>query len=239
MSTTVARDGGTWRVVHTLRDGRPIERNVQYNMQDVSIDDGVAWEGALNRNASMNMHGELIKQSDGRYRYTESLRDHTGDVVMFSETYCTVDPVVAQAPAPAPQYVPPSPAPSYGGTGDAVPFTMVRNSIIVRVNLPGYWANMILDTGAGMGQIQASLANDLVTAGHATEQGTGKFCMANGACDMERVVVVDSLTIGSHTVNNVRMSVVPDGTEMLLGLPILNAIGRFTIDSANHQLTFG
>jgi hypothetical protein len=40
-------------------------------------------------------------------------------------------------------------------------------------------------------------------------------------------------------VNNVRMSVVPDGTEMLLGLPILNAIGRFTIDSANHQLTFG
>ena len=158
---------------------------------------------------------------------------------MYSETFCTVDPVIAQSPAP---YVPPpapAPAPSYASTGDAVPFTMVRGAMQVRVNLPGYWANMTVDTGAGMGSVVSSLADKLVVEGHATEQGQQRFCMANGSCDMERVIMINSLTVGAHTINNVRMSVTADGVDMLLGLPVLNAIGKFTIDSSANQLIFG
>jgi hypothetical protein len=35
------------------------------------------------------------------------------------------------------------------------------------------------------------------------------------------------------------MVVMPNDTTPLLGLPILGAIGKFTIDMANNQLTFG
>lgn len=147
----------------------------------------------------------------------------------------------APEPTPAPTYTPPdpTPAPTYASTGDAVPFIMEHGAIKVRVNLPGYWAKMTLDTGAGMGSVTSSLADKLIADGHATEQVQQRFCMANGSCDMERVIMIDWITVGSHTVNNVRLSVTADGVEMLLGLPVLNAIGKFTIDSANHQLTFG
>jgi predicted aspartyl protease len=47
------------------------------------------------------------------------------------------------------------------------------------------------------------------------------------------------VTIGSHVLRDVRAGVAPDGTDMLLGLPVLNKIGRFTIDSVNHKLIFG
>ena len=34
-------------------------------------------------------------------------------------------------------------------------------------------------------------------------------------------------------------SISPDGSMMLLGLPVLNAIGKFTIDADSRQLIFG
>jgi predicted aspartyl protease len=53
------------------------------------------------------------------------------------------------------------------------------------------------------------------------------------------VVIVKTLIIGAHTRWNVRMLVSPDSADMLLGLPILNAIGKFTVDAANSQLLLG
>jgi hypothetical protein len=68
ISTTVARDGVFWRVVHTLRNGQTIDRGVQYNMTDDSAD-YTSWSGRLNRNPSLWMHGELVPQADGRTIY--------------------------------------------------------------------------------------------------------------------------------------------------------------------------
>jgi hypothetical protein len=33
--------------------------------------------------------------------------------------------------------------------------------------------------------------------------------------------------------------VAPDGADMLLGFPVLNQVGRFTIDTSAHLLIFG
>jgi predicted aspartyl protease len=96
---------------------------------------------------------------------------------------------------------------------------------------------MILDTGAGITSITSALANQLIYSGQATELQPIEMTMANGSKEMERVVNVRSLSIGSHTRTNVSVSV-SDGMQ-LLGLPVLNAIGRFTIDSVAGELVFG
>lgn len=155
-------------------------------------------------------------------------------------------PQSAPAPtyvAPAPTYTPPPveyhPSTTTSVSND-VPFTMVNGGIMVKVNFPGYWATMQVDTGAGMSSIAKGLADKLIAEGHATEKGEQRFIMANGSIDVEKVIVIDSIAVGSHTVNHVEMSVVPDnGANMLLGLPVLNSIGKFTIDSAVSQLIFG
>jgi predicted aspartyl protease len=63
--------------------------------------------------------------------------------------------------------------------------------------------------------------------------------MADGFEREEQTVIIDSVSIGSHVLHSVRGAVTPDGADMLLGRPLLNQIGRFTIDSANHKLIFG
>jgi gag-polyprotein putative aspartyl protease len=152
-------------------------------------------------------------------------------------------PPVYAAPAPSSPSLPPPveyhPSTTTVASSD-VPFNMVNGGIMVKVNFPGYWATMQVDTGAGMSSIAKGLADKLIAEGHATEKGEQRFIMANGSVDVEKVIVIDSVAVGSHTVNHVEMSVVPDnGANMLLGLPVLNSIGKFTIDSAASQLIFG
>ena len=50
-----------------------------------------------------------------------------------------------------------------------------------------------------------------------------------------RSVIIDAVTVGTHTVRNVEMGV---GPHSLLGMNVLSRIGKFTIDSANGQLVF-
>jgi clan AA aspartic protease (TIGR02281 family) len=126
-----------------------------------------------------------------------------------------------------------------GSNGDAVPFIMVGNAIHVTVTIGGVPNDMLLDTGAAMSSVTTSLADGLIARGEAHELAPAKFTMANGSSEYERVVSVNSITIGSHTRTNVSMSVGPDGSMMLLGLPVLNAIGKFTIDAGSSQLIFG
>jgi hypothetical protein len=77
----------------------------------------------------------------------------------------------------------------------------------------------------------------LIAEGHATEGSGGTINLADGSSHHERSVVVDAMTIGNHTRSQVPMTV-SDG-EPLLGLPVLNGIGKFTIDAQHGVLTFG
>jgi hypothetical protein len=87
--------------------------------------------------------------------------------------------------------------------------------------------------------VTESLAARLPERGVAHEGPGGSATIADGSTVHERTIVIDVVSIGAHILHDVHAGVVPDDADMLLGLPLLNAIGRFTIDAANHKLIFG
>jgi clan AA aspartic protease (TIGR02281 family) len=104
----------------------------------------------------------------------------------------------------------------------------------------GPWPQrVLLDTGATNLTVTEPLAERLLAQGFAHEGPGGTATLADGSEREGRTVIIDSVTIGSHVLRDVRAGVTPDGADMLLGLPLLNQIGRFTIDSVNHKLIFG
>jgi hypothetical protein len=106
----------------------------------------------------------------------------------------------------------------------------------VNVLVGGHAVQMILDTGATISSIPSAFADQLIAEGHATEGGGGNISLADGSSHYQRRVIVDAVTIGNHTRSQVEMTVL-DG-EPLLGLPVLNTIGKFTIDAQHGVLTF-
>jgi hypothetical protein len=248
VNVTVVYDRGAWRIVHTLSNGHVYERGVQYDLADTSNASNLMWTGTLRRNPAISMNAWLETGRNGQPVYMETMYKG-GQIVMQSRANCSFDsepsaaptyepPVVAQTPAPAPAAY--NPGGGVGGSnGDAVPFIMVGNAIHVTVTIGGVPNDMLLDTGAAMSSVTTSLADGLIARGEAHELAPAKFTMANGSSEYERVISVNSITIGSHTRTNVSMSVGPDGSMMLLGLPVLNAIGKFTIDAGSSQLIFG
>ena len=150
-------------------------------------------------------------------------------------------PATTTVSAPEPKPVAPETAPTYDNppstSGDDVPFINQSGGMAVNVLVGGHAAQMILDTGASISSIPPVLADQLIAEGHATEGSGGTITLADGSSHHERSVVADAMTIGNHTRSQVPMTV-SDG-EPLLGLPALNAIGRFTIDAQHGVLTFG
>jgi hypothetical protein len=180
IATTIARDGSIWSVVHTLRDGRNIDRSKQYAMVD---DSGqyTSWSGWSVKNHDLWMHGELVPQADGRtIYYNETLHDDKrGEVVMASETAClrydeTPAPVVASTPAPAPAVTTIVPAPT-SSTIDKVPITFGKGGAYVAVSIGTMPATMLVDTGATGMTVSETVANWLIANGQATEAGPNRL----------------------------------------------------------------
>jgi predicted aspartyl protease len=122
------------------------------------------------------------------------------------------------------------------GGGD-VPFTMVNGAMQVQVVFGDKTVDMMIDTGANTCSLPEGVVNAMVAAGFAKESQGGKVLLADGSEHAERRVIVKSLTLGGHTSSDVLIGVAPEGSPPLLCLPILTAIGKFTIDGANHKLT--
>jgi hypothetical protein len=153
--------------------------------------------------------------------------------------------------APAPTYTPPppsaSPPPPTGGpsAGFAVqtydiPGVMNNQLIHVSVGTASY--NMTLDTGASNMTVSAAVADWLVSTGQATELTAGKSAMADGRESVDRRISIASVTLAGHTIHDVMAGVIAPGQadgDMLFGLGALKRFGKFTVDSDNHQLTFG
>ena len=244
VAINVSRNEAThvWYVWHKLADGTVIDRANQYTMVDNTDSDSFRWTGRLNKNSGLWMQGTILPRAGGHVLYVESLRDsvHGNKLVMHSEADCAPEEAAA---APTPAAPPPAPTtisyrPDVAGNNDVVPFTMSNGAILVKVSVPGHWAIMQVDAGVGTATIVTSLADKLIAEGQATEQAPQTFVMADGSKSTTRMVLVKSLTVGAHTITDVPMSVVPENATMLLGLPVLNTIGKFTVDSANKQLTF-
>jgi clan AA aspartic protease (TIGR02281 family) len=104
----------------------------------------------------------------------------------------------------------------------------------------GPWPQrVLLDTGATNLTVTEPLAERLLAQGFAHEGPEVTVTLADGSERDGRTIIIDAVTIGSHVLRDIHAGVTPDGAEMVLGLPVLNQIGRFTIDSANHKLIFG
>ena len=149
----------------------------------------------------------------------------------------------APAVAPAPvgkQYVPPVASSDTTTVRDSVAFTLTSNQqIIVKVGMGGWVVDMLLDTGANESSVGADLAAKLIAQGDAVAAGEGHVNLADGSTVTEKRIIVKSVTIGEHVLTDIPMGIVKDHATMLLGLPVLNKIGKFTIDSEHQRLTFG
>jgi len=129
------------------------------------------------------------------------------------------------------------------GWTDAVSIQIRDGAIHVWVQL-GSWRmgigseDMILDTGATHSVISVSAARRLVASRFARLGPMVMVRMADGARVAQRSIIVDRMTVGVHVLRNVSMTIVPDGVDMLLGLPALTAIGKFSIDASQGILRF-
>lgn len=162
-------------------------------------------------------------------------------------------PAVAAPPPlpPAPIAAPPSapvttpavtapPAPN-ATAADSVPIYSDSGGRGVRVDVKvgSVFVRMTLDTGATLTSVSETLADRLISDGEADELDPGNFTLADGSEHSARTINIHSLSIGSHTLYSVRASVETGDAPMLLGISVLNRIGKFSIDPTANRLTFG
>jgi hypothetical protein len=95
-----------------------------------------------------------------------------------------------------------------------------------------------LDTGATDPTVTEKVAAQLVADGHAVYGREETVTLADGTNHIEPTLEVGTVTAGAHRVSNVHALVVPNSAPMLLGMGVLNRIGRFTVDAPNRQLIF-
>jgi clan AA aspartic protease (TIGR02281 family) len=146
---------------------------------------------------------------------------------------------------------PPTPVTTPAGTAppaanataaDTVPIYSDRGGRGVRVDVKvgGVFVRMLIDTGSTDILISNSLAGTLVGAGDAEWLPDTDVTLADGTKIKSRNVKIHRVSIGEHTLIDVEAGVNPSDTgDMLLGFPVLNLFGKFTIDTNANQLTFG
>jgi hypothetical protein len=137
----------------------------------------------------------------------------------------------------------PTPAPHKWDTGsnDSAPISSENggSAYKVAVDLGTFTAKMLIDTGANGMSVEKGLADALIAKGEAHAIEPGEVQLADGQTVTEERIVIDTLSVGGRTLNNVPAGIVPDGGMMLLPFPVLNQLGSFTIDTIDNRLVFG
>jgi clan AA aspartic protease (TIGR02281 family) len=124
------------------------------------------------------------------------------------------------------------------GNANVIMLRSDGQSLVLDVGLGEMVREFILDTGASSMTVTADVAAQLVAAGHATPHGAETVTYADGKPHVVQTITIDKVRVGTHFVHDVHATVTPSGAPMLLGLDVLNAIGRFEIDAPHRTLTF-
>jgi clan AA aspartic protease (TIGR02281 family) len=234
-----------WKIQYTFANGAHVNREDQYSLSDESTDSSTVWTGSLRSNPRLRMTGDvLLYRATDRFFYRERIRDDSkgGRIVVYMVASCyraDQPPVVADAPS-TDASLPPSA--TYSSGSDSVPIYPGAHgsAAYVDVGLGARTVRMLIDTGATNVSVTRSIASALIANNEAVLlPGTAPTTIADGSTIMEQIISIRTLTIGRHTLHHVIAGVAPDGADMLLGFPVLNQVGRFTIDTANGQLIFG
>jgi hypothetical protein len=136
---------------------------------------------------------------------------------------------------------PPVPAPRALDEAQAksiVPLTIAGPRMLVDVRGGGWLTAMQVDTGCDSLTVSQTIADDLVARGEAERIADRPFQLADGSVKQMQEILVQCVEIGSITIRNIEASIVPDNTDMLLGMSVLAKAGRFTIDRDAKRLVF-
>ena len=159
-----------------------------------------------------------------------------GQTIMVSDAACTFDspPTGGARPPVLATNAPPASSASL-----RLPIMFGSSGAYVAVSIGTIAANMLVDTGAIGMTVSASIANQLIANGQATERPAEIVGLAGGVKQEFRQVDISSVTVGGHVVPNVHAGVMPDGSDMLLGLGVLAQVsGKFAINVPNATLDF-
>jgi clan AA aspartic protease (TIGR02281 family) len=239
-----------WRVFHHLRSGGVVSRTDQYAAVDTSDGGRTQWTGTLNRNRSLYMVGEVKFDRQNHPLYNEWLynRGQGNRLEMNLVAKCEWNRVqnedrqssagkgdreetrVKTIPYNANLTPKEDSVPIYPGANG--------NSALIDVVVGGQPVRMLLDTGATHISVTQDLARRIVAQGQGSWGGTAQVKLADGSVISERIINIETVMIGSHTVHSVQGSVTADGGLMLLPFPLLNSIAPFKIDTRNRKLLF-
>jgi clan AA aspartic protease (TIGR02281 family) len=109
----------------------------------------------------------------------------------------------------------------------------------VDVQVGSQSVRMLVDTGASMMALPASVSERLIAAGEAEYLTETTVTLANGSTIKVPVIKIRRIVIGNHILHDIPAGVSPDGAEALLSFSILNLIGPFKIDTQARLLVFG
>jgi clan AA aspartic protease (TIGR02281 family) len=133
----------------------------------------------------------------------------------------------------------PSPALERSPGRDSVPIIANGQMALINVGLGSRRMPMLIDTGATGVSVPQDVAAALLAGGEAVLSHQAPVTIADGSVHQQWVIIIRQLTIGPHVLRGVKASVAPIGAQPLLGFPILNRVGRFTIDTVRGELIFG
>jgi clan AA aspartic protease (TIGR02281 family) len=125
-----------------------------------------------------------------------------------------------------------------GAKSDSVTLDTDGQSLFLDVGLGGRTYPFTLDTGATSMTVTSKVAAQLVLEGHAKSNGAETVTYADGKPHTIQTVTIDAVQVGTHVIHDVHAGISPVGAPMLLGLNVLNAIGRFEVDARHRTLTF-
>jgi hypothetical protein len=227
------RDGTTAMATWLYNHGAPdnvVNKALDTPADDIywlTLDDLQAW------NARIIPHAPAAKpvasEPEPAPKFANaSAPNRSEDPVEIAAEYCHLHPGAPFCSKSAPKPSPPQQAPSYDG-GFSVPLRTDNSGLHMKVKLGPMVYDMIVDTGATIGAVTATIAESLVASGLADW----------GQERQGRTVIVHSVQVGGRTANNVRFGITENNNAvMLLGINTLSRFGAFTVDLANSRLRF-
>jgi aspartyl protease family protein len=224
VAVEVNHSAGSWQVIHRRANGEIINRANQYSIRDTTNASSTGWTGSLNRNPNVMMIGKIILYNG--IHYVETIHDMSmrGVVTMAMVTEC--------------QRLNPLPKPVVASVAStSVPIYSANGSVKLDVLVGGLPIRMLLDTGANLMSVTFAVAERLVNDSQGYWKGSRMIRLADGRIVSSPILVVNAVRVGGHVIRDVE-SAVTDGEVMLLPFPVLDSIGKFTIDTRNQQLVF-
>lgn len=110
----------------------------------------------------------------------------------------------------------------------------------VKVGLNGLNKDFIFDTGASAIVINSAVFNELLKANKVTKAdiiGKTQSIIANGATVDVAIVQIKNFTVGTFTIPNIEVFVMPDPqAPLLIGQSVFSKFGRITIDNAKSVI---